>query len=101
MDKLGQKLFRGEFASVDERNDIFRQMTQKELEAPVRIWLASVLNTFPATADLAGATADVSAGPRSPWTLRSAHVPGSDDLKVGHLWVWTERTTWNPDRWLR
>ena len=37
-----------------------------------------------------------SAGPRSPWTLRSASVPGKTDLTVGHLWVWTERTTWNP-----
>ena len=27
-DELGQKLFRGEFASVEERNDLYRQMTQ-------------------------------------------------------------------------
>ncbi len=96
MDTLGQKLFRGEFTNVDERDALYRQMTQKELVAPVRVWLASVVNTFPATSDLAGATQDVSAGPRSPWTLRSAHVPGSDEVKVGNLWVWTERTTWNP-----
>lgn len=96
MDALGQRLFRGEFASVDERNDIYRQMTQRELVAPVRVWLASVVNSFPATSDLTGATQDVSAGPRSAWTLRSASVPGSDEVKVGHLWVWTERTTWNP-----
>jgi peptide/nickel transport system substrate-binding protein len=62
----------------------------------VRIWLASVLNTFPASANLADATVDVSAGPRSPWTLRSAQVPGSDTVRVGNLWVWTQRTTWNP-----
>ena len=36
------------------------------------------------------------AGPRSPLTLRSAHVPGRSDLTVGDLWVWTNRTTWNP-----
>ncbi len=96
MDALGQKLFRGEFASQAERDDLYRQMTQKELVAPVRVWLASVVNSFPATSALTGATVDVSAGPRSPYTLRSAHIPGSDTVKVGHLWVWTERTTWNP-----
>jgi peptide/nickel transport system substrate-binding protein len=95
-DDLGQKLFKGEFGSVDERNDLYRQMTQHELVAPVRIFLASVNNTFPAAADLTDATVDVSSGPRSPWTLRSAHVPGSDTIRVGNLWVWTAQTTWNP-----
>ena len=71
-------------------------MTQKELVDPVRIWLVTAINSFAATSDLAGVTQDVSAGPRSPWTLRSAYVPGTDELKVGNLWVWTERTTWNP-----
>ena len=51
MDALGQKLFRGEFASAAERDDLYRQMTQKELVAPVRVWLASVVNSFPATSD--------------------------------------------------
>ena len=23
-------------------------------------------------------------------------MPGSDDVRVGHQWVWTERTTYNP-----
>ncbi len=23
-------------------------------------------------------------------------IPGRTDIKVGNLWVWTERTTWNP-----
>ena len=36
------------------------------------------------------------AGPRNPWALREAYVPGSDDVRVGHQWVWTERTTYNP-----
>jgi peptide/nickel transport system substrate-binding protein len=96
MDEMGKRLFRGQFASEDERNDLLRQMTQRSLVAPVRVWLASVLNTFPAGADLTDATLDVSSGPRSPWTLRSAHVPGSDTVRVGDLWVWTQSTTWNP-----
>ena len=96
MDQLGQKLFRGQFGSQDERNDIFRQMAQMGLDASVRIWLGTVINSFPATSDLQDATVDVVAGPRSPWTLRSANIPGKTDLTVGHLWVWTERSTWNP-----
>ena len=41
-------------------------------------------------------TEDVSAGPKLQWTFREAYVPGEDTLTVGHLWVWTERSTWNP-----
>ncbi len=96
MDELGKRLFRGEFASVEERDELLRTMTQRSLVAPVRVWLASVVNTFPAGAALTDATLDVAAGPRSPWTLRSAHVPGSDTVRVGNLWVWTQSSTWNP-----
>lgn len=96
MDEMGQRLFRGQFGSEQERDELLRAMTERSLVAPVRIWLASVLNTFPAAADLTDATLDVSAGPRSTWTLRSAHVPGSDTVRVGNLWVWTQSSTWNP-----
>ena len=54
-------------------------MTQMGLDASVRVWLGTVVNSFPATADLQDATVDVVAGPRSPWTLRSASVPGKTD----------------------
>ena len=46
--------------------------------------------------DLTDVTRDVSAGPRTPYTLREASIPGKDELRVGNLWVWTERTTYNP-----
>jgi peptide/nickel transport system substrate-binding protein len=96
MDQLGQKLFRGEFKSLNERNNIYRQMTQRGLDSSVRIWLATVMNSFPQSSQVQGATTDVVAGPRTPYTLREAYIPGKDQLTVGHLWVWTERTTWNP-----
>ena len=96
LDELGQRLFRGEFAGRDERDRIYRRMTELGLDESVRIWIATATNSFPAQAGLAGVTLDITAGPRSPWTLREAHVPGKTDLRVGHLWVWTERTTWNP-----
>jgi peptide/nickel transport system substrate-binding protein len=96
LDELGKQLFRGEFSSREERDAIYAEMTSLALDESVRVWLATVTNSFVSTAELQGVTSDVVAGPRSPWTLREAHVPGRQDLTVGHLWVWTERTTWNP-----
>jgi len=96
LDELGKTLFRGEFDSLEERNEIYRQMTQAGLDDSIRVWLATVNNSFPERTDLQGVTVDIVAGPRNPWALREAFVPGSDDVRVGHQWVWTERTTYNP-----
>ena len=96
LDELGQTLFRGEFDSLEERNDIYRQMTEIGLDESVRVWLATVDNSFPVLDDLEGVTPDLVAGPRNIWTLREAYVPGSEDVRVGHQWVWTDRTTYNP-----
>jgi peptide/nickel transport system substrate-binding protein len=96
LDELGQTLFQGEFDSLDERNEIYRTMTQAGLDESIRVWLVTVDNSFPIRDDVEGVTRDLVAGPRNPWALREAHVPGSDDVRVGHQWVWTERTTYNP-----
>ena len=96
LDRLGQQLFRGEFRDRAERDEIYRRMTRLGLDESVRIWLVTATNSFPAQTAVTGVTQDITAGPRSPWTLREAHVPGTGDLRIGHLWVWTERTTWNP-----
>jgi peptide/nickel transport system substrate-binding protein len=96
LDELGKRLFRGEFKNRLERDEIYREMTRLGLEESVRIWVATVMSAFPAGAGLQGITEDLAAGPRGIWSLREAHVPGRDDLTVGHAWVWTERTTWNP-----
>lgn len=96
LDRLGRRLFRGEFRDRGERDEIYRRMTELGLDESVRIWLVTATNTFPAQTALTSVTDDITAGPRSPWTLREAHVPDSDELRIGHLWVWTERTTWNP-----
>ncbi|MFV2065264.1 MAG: hypothetical protein ACC726_17370, partial [Chloroflexota bacterium] len=96
LDELGKRLFRGEFDSLEERNQIYRTMTERGLDESIRIWLATVRNSFPVRADLEGVTTDLVAGPRNPWALREAFIPGADDVRVGHQWVWTERTTYNP-----
>ena len=96
LDELGQRLFKGDFADQAERDEMYREMTRIGLDESVRIWIATVMNAFPVQADVQGITQDLAAGPRGLWSLRSAYKPGSDELTVGHLWVWTERTTWNP-----
>jgi peptide/nickel transport system substrate-binding protein len=96
IDELGKRLYRGEFQSKDERDEIYRRITETGLEESVRVWLVTAMNTFPARSDLQNLSPDLVAGPRSPWTLREAFVRGKSELTVGHLWVWTERTTWNP-----
>lgn len=96
LDELGQQLFRGEFVSREERDAVYAEMTRLALEESVRVWLVTVTNSYASSAELQGVTSDVVAGPRSPWTLREAYVPGQQEVTVGHLWVWTERTTWNP-----
>jgi peptide/nickel transport system substrate-binding protein len=96
LDELGKTLYRGQFGGREERDEIYRRMTAVGLDESIRIWLATVDNSFPVRTDVEGLTTDLVAGPRNPWALREAYVPGSPDLRVGHQWVWTERTTYNP-----
>jgi len=96
LDELGQRIFKGDFKSLEERNELYLQATELGLKEAVRLWIATVVNNFPAVTELKGVTEDITAGPKGLWTLREAYVPGKEELTVGHLWVWTERTTWNP-----
>lgn len=96
LDELGQRLFRGEFASRSERDEIYRRMTELSLDESVRLWVVTATNSFATQRSLTGVSEDLVAGLRAPWTLREAYIPGQSELTVGHLWVWTERTTWNP-----
>ncbi len=60
LDTLGQRLFRGEFASQDERNQIYQDMTGISLDESVRVWLVTALQSFPARKELQ----NVTRGPR-------------------------------------
>ena len=96
LDNVGKRIFTGQFRNLEERNELYQRATQIGLEDSVRLWVATVENSFAADLNLVGVTEDLVAGPKSPWTLREASIPGRDNLTVGNLWVWTERTTWNP-----
>lgn len=96
LDSLGQRLYRGEFQSQIERDQLYQQMTSLALQESVRVWLVTALQSFPVRSDVENLTEDIVAGPRNLFALRSAQIPGSNELRAGNLWVWTERTTWNP-----
>lgn len=96
LDEIGKKLYRGEFGSEDDRNALYQQMVQLALDESVRVWLVTALQSFPVRDDVENLTVDIVSGPRNLFALRGADIPGRTDIKVGNLWVWTERTTWNP-----
>nr|MBA3644517.1 hypothetical protein [Chloroflexia bacterium] len=96
LDRLGQQLYRGQFASREERDELYRQMTTLALDESVRVWLVTALQSFPVREQVRDLTEDLVAGPTSPFSLRDAYVEGSPDIRIGNLWVWTDRTTWNP-----
>ena len=46
LDELGQNLFQGNFRSVEERNKIYKEMTEISLQESVRVWLATIVNSL-------------------------------------------------------
>ena len=96
IDAMSQRIFRGEFASQEERDQLYRDATRLEIDESVRIFLVNAIQSFPARVELQNVTEDIVGGPKSIFTLREATVEGSNQVRVGHLWVWTEQTTWNP-----
>ena len=96
LDRIGQQLYRGEFGSKDERDDLYRQMTSMGLDESVRLWLATALQSFPARNELENLNIDIVGGPKSALSLREASVTGAEEIRVGNLWIWTDRTVWNP-----
>jgi peptide/nickel transport system substrate-binding protein len=97
LDELGQRIYRGQFADINERTQLYQEMTRLSLDESIRLWVATVANTFPATDKVHGVTQDIAAGPKALWTLREAYIEGQQEITVGNEWVWTERTTWNPE----
>jgi peptide/nickel transport system substrate-binding protein len=96
MDEVGKKLLLGNFKNKAERDQMYRKMTEIGLDESVRIWVATVNSAYVMQPGIQGITQDVTAGPKSLFTLRAAYKPGASELTIGNLWVWTERTTWNP-----
>jgi peptide/nickel transport system substrate-binding protein len=95
IDEITKPLGLGGFKSKEEFIERLRKGTELVLLESLRIWVASVLDTHPARAEVTGVTLDLGAGLRNPFFLRGATTP-TGVLKVGHMWVFTARTVWNP-----
>ncbi len=96
LDELGRRLFQGQYASRAERDELYRRMTELGLDESVRIFVITELRGMPTRRAVKGLTRDLGAGLRGPYSLREAYVEGQDVLTVGHLWVHTDTSTWNP-----
>jgi peptide/nickel transport system substrate-binding protein len=100
LDELGKKLFKGEYRSKEERDELFREMTRICTEESVRIWIATGISVFPVTPNVKPLVTDIVGGLRSVYTLREAlNTERSEKtLIVGHLWVEPPggRSAWNP-----
>ncbi len=96
LDQLTQKLYRGEFASKQERDEMMRRVLELALTDAVRLWVATRLDSYIMREEMTGVSQDLGAGLRSLLVWRNAYMPGKSDMTIGHLWVWTTRTTWNP-----
>jgi len=96
IDDLTQKIYNGQFKSKEERDQMYRKATEMIIQESIRIWAARRLDIQPAKSNVAGLTEDLGAGLRSTLTTREAYVPGKSTLTVGHLWVHTATSVWNP-----
>jgi len=96
LDQLTQTLFKGEFASKQERDAMMKRVLELALTDAVRLWVATRLDSYLMREELTGVSQDLGAGLRSMLVWRNAYMAGKSDITVGHLWVWTTRTTWNP-----
>ena len=96
LDKIGQNIFTGNFSDLEQRNELYREGTRICLNESVRLWVATIVNSFPVTSSVQGLSLDLVGGPLSLTTLREAFIPNRTELTVGNVWVWTARTIWNP-----
>ena len=95
IDEYGQKIYNGLFTSREERDWLYRTVTQACIEDSIRIWLATRMDIHPVVKTMTGITTDLGAGMRSPFNTKGVSVPGKPDLTFGVLWVYTARTVWN------
>ena len=96
LDEASLKIFNGDFASLDERNELFRTALPLSMEYATRNWITSRTTVVPfrnevqVTTDLAGG---VSGSPLWSKTIRFADEVGGS-MNIGLPSVFTE--PWNP-----
>jgi peptide/nickel transport system substrate-binding protein len=97
IDELTDKIYKGNFKSFQEYVDLYRKATLMCIQESVRVFVNTNLFAYVASPKLQGVTVDLGAGLRaSVYNARNWYVPGRDVVNVGHLWVWTASSAWNP-----
>ncbi len=97
IDEVCMKIYFGEFNSEEERNELYRRGTEMIIQEAVRIWVVTRLEVTPTRTTVKGVTLDLGAGLRGIWNLREMYAEDHPStLNVGHLWVYTSRSVWNP-----
>jgi peptide/nickel transport system substrate-binding protein len=96
IDKYSKAAALGEVKSKQEFIEDIRKGLDLSIKESVRIWIAATESSFAARADVKGVTLDLGAGLRNPFFYRGMYKPGSNEIKVGHLHVFTAGTVWNP-----
>jgi peptide/nickel transport system substrate-binding protein len=96
IDTLNTDIYYGRYDDLADREEKIRDATDLMLQEAVRIFGIREMTAFSARRDVEGLTQDMGQGLRAgTWAPREAYREGSDTLKFGSLWVWTETTVWN------
>ncbi|MCC6004409.1 MAG: ABC transporter substrate-binding protein [Thermofilum sp.] len=95
IDDLTQRIYAAKYKDKKERDELYRKATEMIMQEGMRVWIATRLDTHVARTNVKGLTMDLGAGLRGIWNLREAYIEGKNELKVGHLWVWTAMSAWN------
>ena len=96
LDSLSKELYIGAFQDRVQRDALYREVTRIALDESVRVWVVTLLRGFPVSSTMQGITENPATGPKDLRTFRDAYIPGRTELTLGNLFVWTDRTTWNP-----
>lgn len=95
-DAVSDRLFRNDFSSLEERDELFRQALAYALEDSQRIWVVDELSFSPLLADVEVA-ADLAGGVQGAWlwpfTLRRAGEVGGS-MTIANASILTD--PWNP-----
>ncbi len=96
IDELTKAPCLGKVESKEEWIEDIRKATELSIEEAIRVYIAIRMEIYPASKDLKGVTLDLGSGLRAiVYNARNWYVPGSDVVRVGHLWAWTARSIWN------
>lgn len=95
LDNITMRLALGLYKNESEYEKLFRESAEIIAKESLRIFIACPLTIYPALKDVKGITLDLGAGLRGIWNPREWYIEGKNELRIGHLWVWTSSTIWN------